>query len=91
MSSNSLESNSRKGLFMSGGARARVSACPKCSKGELERVRTPRVLRLMRAVPGLHPRAYRCDFCMRTHVEWRDSLGVGGHQTQREEPDPPPD
>jgi len=48
------------------------AVCPRCEKGDLERVRAPEWLRILRMIPGLNPRMYRCDMCLRSDIRWRD-------------------
>ena len=46
--------------------------CPRCSTGELERVRTSKWVRIFRVMPGLHPRSYQCGACDASIRRWRE-------------------
>lgn len=45
--------------------------CRSCHAESLQRSHTPWYLRPFRWVPGLRPRAYRCDQCKKRMIVWR--------------------
>ncbi|GEM_PF-5195241 len=61
-------------------ARRRYShhLCPKCGSEALQRKHLPRHIRPLRLIPGMRPRAYRCDQCGAVTILWR---------TERDSPD----
>jgi hypothetical protein len=49
----------------------RMRPCRNCPRGEMVRMQTPRLFRMLRRVPTIYPRMFRCDACHTTVLRWR--------------------